>query len=191
MGAGIDCDSMYTSILEKELKIPVVNISCVSSDINMLLRNLSAWAKNFAKPKYLIVQVPDPARFSYMDDIDSITVVVPRHVERLDFKHLEILGSQYNALFEVGHEKLHFLQTIIDGYNIDTFYFSVKNLSEYENVKLRHPIVDFSSLTYSKILDYKKQYPEMQDHARDGSHPGDLVNLIWADLILDILRNKR
>lgn len=192
VGVGIDYDSMYTSILEKELKFPVVNIASGSSDINMVLRNLSVWMKNFPKPKLLIIQIPDPARFSYIDENGKIVVVIPNFSARPNFENVERLGRQYHATLSAGHQQLNFLQTIVDGYNVDALYISVTKITEYNITKLQHPIISVDIFRFKdKIEDYKKQNPEMQRNARDGTHFGDLVNLIWADTLLDILRNRR
>ena len=66
VGLGIDYDSMYTTIVEKEVGIPLVNIAVMSSDINVVLRNLAVWIKNFAKPKKIIIQISQTIIIEYI-----------------------------------------------------------------------------------------------------------------------------
>lgn len=189
VGIGIDYDSMYTTIVEKELGIPIVNIAVMSSDINVLLRNLAVWIKNFAKPKKIIIQIPEPSRFSYMFDPNKInTVVTSSGVPKDDFKMVETLGMRYYLTYEAGYNQLNFLQCIVSSYGIDTLYFSIGDLSEYRHLEFQQPIHYWLDVQEQKTAAYKIKNPKMQLKARDNSHGGDLVNKIWSDSIIEILK---
>ena len=189
VGIGIDYDSMYTTILEKELDIPVVNIAIMSSDINVVLRNLAVWMKNFAKPKKIIIQIPEPSRFSYMfDPFEINTVVTSSGDPKDDFKLVETLGMRYYSTYEAGFNQLDFLQCIVSSYGIDTFYFSIGDMSEYRHLEFRQPIHYWLDVQERKTTVYKIRNPKMKLRARDGGHGGDLVNKIWADAVLEKLK---
>lgn len=192
VGSGIDYDSMYTTIIEKELGIPVVNIAVISSDINVVLRNLAIWIKNFPKPKFIMVQIPEASRFSYMFGQGKInTVVTSGGTPKENFKTIETLGMQYYMMHEAGYTQLDLLQCILESYGIDTFYFSIGEFSEYRNINFRKPILDIEQTADQKLVVHKIRNPKMKLYARDGEHGGDLINLFWATSILENLRNKR
>ena len=189
VGLGIDYNSMYTTIVEKEIGIPFVNIAVMSSDITVVLRNLAVWIKNFAKPKKIIIQIPEPSRFSYMFDQGKINTVVPGSgTLKPGFKVIESLGVNYFSTKEAGHNQLDFLQCIVSSYGIETLYFSIGDLSEYRHINFQQPIHYWEPIQQEKMNRYKMENPNMQLKARDNSHGGDLINLIWADAILEKLK---
>lgn len=188
-GSGIDKDSMWTSIVEKKLNIPVVNLAVISSDINVLLRNLSVWIKNFAKPKIILIQIPEPTRFSYMFGQGEInTVITSNNDPRDEFKEVETAGIRYHTMYNSSYDKLDFLQSIVSSYKIETHYFSIDPLLEFKNSKLQQPFDQWTKYRGEKMASFRIRFPKEQILARDGSHNGDLINRIWAESTLEILK---
>lgn len=91
-GLGITENSRYSNIIEDELKTPVIDLSVLASDINLIILNITCFLKSFARPKLLIIQIPEPSRFSYIEPTGNLISRTQWHVynntvEQLKFKN--------------------------------------------------------------------------------------------------------
>lgn len=214
-GIGIDESSCWTSQLEKQLNIPVVNLGVAGSDVLTLIRNVSTYIANFNTPKAIVIQIPELTRFSYLSSNGIFQARSYHYVYNLKInrsvKPIDYQGADYHANQEVVIQQLILLQTVMAAFHVPIIYFSIETpdltyyadaTSDYVPYRSNNDFTGLVSDIFSEDViyyfrrfkheqsDFKKYDGILMEHARDFSHPGDLQNKVWSDKLAKIINSK-
>lgn len=197
-GSGLDEASMWVTQLEEKIKEPIVNLSVTGSDIDILIRNLAKWMTSYSRPKSIIIQIPEPARFSYMISDKEILPVVPSSIvngtatTRRSLHHIENPGVLYSINREIIYSRIEFLQRIVASYKIPVTYFSLVDFPEFDNTNCWEFPTKVNLFKRDFINDnhdmYKEKYSHLQNLSRDAMHQGDIWNIMIADFVFGLIK---
>lgn len=95
-GTGIFEEQRYTNVLAKEIGIPVYNAGMPGVANNFLTENSMELIKNNVKPKFVIIQMISPYRYTYYGGKDILKIVPEKQT-----------GKFYNMLEECKGWYLH------------------------------------------------------------------------------------
>ena len=217
-GLGIDEPSRWSNQLEKQLDIPVVNLGVAASDIQTVIGNVCAYIANFNKPKAIVIQIPEPTRYSYLLSNGILQCrsyywaynLIHPSGYKLEVAKIDYQGADYHVNQEVAIQQLVLLQTVMASLNIPVVYFILEKIDlEYHEdsndagpyiVNNNSGVITSNLFPEDTIYNFRKR-PEndhdfykyentLMEFARDIDHPGDLQNTVWAEYLVKILKSK-
>ena len=160
LGIGVDDKLTYSHQLQKNLDIPVVNLGQGGVGMWHIVYLARSLAK--LKPKHVVLQVPNPARFSLFFSYG---------------KTVKTIGS-----WSDGPERI-FISQYGEECNAETYQsFAVDYISHLLNI-------DYM-FSFDEENDKLAQRVDILDFARDAGHPGPKTHKAVADNIADYFKSS-
>jgi hypothetical protein len=168
VGVGLELEKTFPYLVSQKLGVDYYNIAVAATGIDVLEYNLLTWmAKVKKKPKHVIIQWPDHARFaSYQSDYDLIHEKSSWSGDVND-KRL-IVNGEDTGMFYARKELSRRLLSQTIGVPIHSFNYGGQVAYGINSIKLRQV-----------------------DKARDLSHAGIKSNINFSELIYDTIQNHK
>jgi hypothetical protein len=167
-GEGLQLETTYPYLTAKNLGLDYYNLGLSASGFDVLFYNVMMFLQNYKKPKLLVLQYPDPNRFSSV--VHNSHLIVPHG--SWDSLHKENLATDiYLSGEELGLFQFRnfCLNRILDKYiDIPTVKLVFGNSKSYDSDAMRI---------------------EKLDYAVDNMHYGPETHQMCAELVCDKYQN--
>jgi hypothetical protein len=170
-GIGLELEKTYPYLVSKALKCDYYNLGLGGTGIDVLAYNLITWFFTVKqKPKLVIIQWPNHVRF---------VSKVPSDPEQHSYRPF----GPWSKEVEVG-------KFLLAGHDIG--FFDTKRTMMYNLIKnvINCPIIEITSPNLKFNNEAILITPIKNDYARDTLHYGILSNIKFADIVVDIIKDK-
>lgn len=168
-GEGLQLEESYPYIAAKKLGCDYYNLGLSACGFDVVFYNVMTWFQLYKKPKFVVIQYPDPSRFS---SLTANSVMIVPHGSWPD-KHQEKLGQD-----------IYVSGTELGLFQFRNFCFSrllARNL-DVPVIKLvfgNSPVYDSNCIRIDRL-----------DYAVDNMHYGTDTHMMCAETIIDHLNNN-
>jgi hypothetical protein len=170
-GQGLPVDSIWHSVIQRKINIPIINLGSPGLSIDASLYNLIEWLDNINnKPKHIVWSWSNPTRYFFVDDNKKQLSVYVQNIESLkNSLSIETCYTLSNFLLDYNIQMSelikikHITKLIYPKLKIFRIFDDSEN---YNYIKLDIP--NFSPL---KLFNYSND-AHLLPKARDGEHWG-------------------
>jgi hypothetical protein len=166
-GVGLQVEESYPYITAKNLECDYYNLGLSASGFDVLFYNVMTWFQLYKKPKLLVMQYPDPSRFSSLEA--NSTMIVPH-------------GSWKNVYKEKLGEDIY-----VSGTELGLFQFRNYCFTRLLSRSLDVPVIKLV-FGHSPIYDSDCIRIDRLDYAADNMHYGIDTHMMCSETILEQLQ---